>query len=56
MCDHGKSPEKVVEPSLAYTENLGHCLWDEWIDAGEDFVEAGYDNPFVLLYEKLWKN
>ena len=48
MCDHGQSPEKAGIPSIAYTENLDHSLWDEWTSLEVDAFDYGYKQRFVL--------
>ncbi len=46
-CDHGQSPEKTSTPSVAYTNELSHSLWEDWTSYEEEAEE--YESKFVIL-------
>ncbi len=46
-CDHGQTPEKVCHPSVQYTDELCHSLYDGY--SSEDDPEEGHTKEFVLL-------
>ena len=44
-CNHGQTPEKVLEPTVAYTSELGYSIIDEWCSEEDEEI----NKPFVLL-------
>lgn len=49
MCDHGQSPEKSMNPSIAWAEDLDDVYDGNWSADEEDSQEYGYTKAFVLL-------
>ena len=44
-CNHGQTPEKVLEPTVAYTSKLGYSIIDGWCSEEDEEI----NKPFVLL-------
>ena len=44
--ERGELPDKICSPLIYYTDELGHCLWDNWSSEGNNDL---YQQPFVLL-------
>ena len=44
-CNHEQTPEKALEPTVAYTSKLGQIIIDGW--CSEEDEES--NKPFVIL-------